>query len=57
VTFDEQSLEVAAAALKLDWMDRATDRELDLLVAAGERPEVFDKTTARSRSSSPSTPD
>jgi hypothetical protein len=41
---DEESLQVAAAALEADWTNRATDKELDLLVASGRRPELFDKT-------------
>jgi hypothetical protein len=43
MTLDERTLQEAAAALELGWMDRATDRELDLLVEAGRRPERFEE--------------
>lgn len=40
---DERTLQAAAGALEKNWLNRATDKELDLLVAAGHRPELFEK--------------
>jgi hypothetical protein len=43
VTLDERTLQAAAAALEKDWMQLATDKEIDLLVASGRRPELFEE--------------
>jgi len=39
---DERTLQAAAAALEKGWLELATERELVLLDASGERPELFE---------------